>query len=53
MKVPDEFRRFAVIGSSGMIEGAFINPLTKSPSIIPEDPITANLRNSSGTFILV
>jgi hypothetical protein len=25
----------------------------KAPSIIPEDPITANLLNSSGTFILV
>ena len=30
MKVPDEFRRFAVIGSSGMIEGDFVRGYMKA-----------------------
>ncbi len=30
MKVPDEFRRFAVIGSSGMIEGDFVRGFMKA-----------------------
>ena len=30
MKVPDEFRRFAVIGSSGMIEGDFVRGFIKA-----------------------
>ena len=30
MKVPDEFRRFAVIGSTGMIEGDFVRGFMKA-----------------------
>ena len=30
MKVPDEFRRFAVIGSAGMIEGDFVKGFMKA-----------------------
>ena len=30
MKVPDEYRRFAVIGSSGMIEGDFVRGYVKA-----------------------
>ena len=30
MKVPDEFRRFAVIGSAGMIEGDFVRGFMKA-----------------------
>ena len=30
MKVPDEYRRFAVIGSSGMIEGDFVRGFIKA-----------------------
>ena len=30
MKVPDEFRRFAIIGSKGMIEGDFVRGFLKA-----------------------
>ena len=33
MKVPDEFRRFAVIGSSGMIEGDFVRGFMKAHDV--------------------